>query len=77
MIPSGSPKLSPHPEWIIGTMASTMIAFWPKRPSTSVTDAATLMPANGAMTKRATRKSVIMRRGSPNAFRIDTAFSIT
>ena len=77
MMPSGSPKLRPQPEWIIGTIASTIIAFCPKRPRTSVIEAVTLIPANGAMMKSATRKSVIIRRGSPKPLSISIALSIT
>ena len=31
MIPRGRPKFSPQPEWIMGTMASTITAFQLKR----------------------------------------------
>ena len=64
-MPSGRPKLSPQPEWIIGTMASTMMAFQLKRLMTFSTCVPKLTPATGVSANSRSRKPVIISRGMP------------
>ena len=65
MIPSGRPKLRPQPEWTIGTIASTMMAFQLKRLITLLICVAKSTPANGTSTNISSRKPVMIMRGTP------------
>ena len=55
MTPSERPKLSPQPDWIIGTSARTMIPFMPMRIRVSEIDAGRLTSTKGAARNRANR----------------------
>ena len=61
--PRGIPKFSPHPEWIMGTMASTSTAFQLKRLMTLVIWVDRSDPVMGAMMNKKRRKPAMISRG--------------
>ena len=65
IMPRGRPKFRPQPEWIMGTMASTMMAFQLKRLMTLVICVAKSTPATGARMNISSKKPVMIRRGTP------------
>jgi hypothetical protein len=65
-MPSGRPKFSPQPEWIIGTMANTSIAFQLKRLIVLVSCVVKFAPTNGAVIKSSSRNPAMISLGNPN-----------
>ena len=61
----GRPMFRPQPEWIIGTMARTMMAFQLKRLNTLVNWVHRLTWAKGASRNISSRNAVMISLGTP------------
>ena len=68
MMPSGRPKLRPQPEWIMGTMARTMMAFQLKRLMVLLICVQKSAPTKGAAMNSSSRKPAMISRGRPKLF---------
>ena len=65
-IPRGMPKFRLQPDWIMGTMASTRMAFQLKRLITLPICIVRSAPTMGAMTNSSTTNAAMISRGIPN-----------
>ena len=65
MMPRGKPKFNPQPEWIMGTMARTMMAFQLKRLMVLLIWIQKPAPTKGAAIYSISRKAAMIKRGSP------------